>query len=187
MSLEQVDWSDIPAPEDDGAADHLAGRALPAVSLPATDGTAVDLATLAGRTVLYCYPMTGPPGAALPEGWNAIPGARGCTPQSCSYRDHFAEMKALGVDSVYGISTQSPADQAEAAARLGLPFPLLSDEDLALARALDLPLMKAEGRTMLRRITLVAEAGRIIALRYPVFPPDSDATEIIALLKARVT
>ncbi len=185
MSLEQLDWSDIPAPENDGAADHLAEKPLPAVTLPATDGVPIDLSTLTGTTVLYCYPMTGTPGAALPDGWNALPGARGCTPQSCSYRDHFIELKAIGVDAVYGISTQSPGDQAEAAARLKLPFPLLSDEGLALARALNLPTMEVEGRTMLRRITLVAESGRITALRYPVFPPDADATEIIALLKSR--
>ena len=184
MRIEPVDWSTIPVPEDDGAADHLTGRALPAVILPATDGTVVDISKLTGRTVLYCYPMTGTPGTDLPEGWNALPGARGCTPQSCSYRDHFAEMKALGVDAVYGISTQSPADQTEAATRLKLPFPLLSDEWLALGKALDLPMMEVEGRTMLRRITLVAERGYISALRYPVFPPDEDATEIIALLKA---
>lgn len=185
MNLEQVDWTAIPAPEDDGAADHLTGKPLPALTLPATDGTPVDLSTLTGLNVLYCYPMTGTPGTALPDGWDALPGARGCTPQSCSYRDHFAEMKALGVDAIYGISTQSPADQAQAATRLKLPFPLLSDESLALARALDLPTMEVEGRPMLRRITLIAEAGHITALRYPVFPPDADATEIVALLKAR--
>src|SRR5262249_6932140 len=126
----------IPAPQDDGAADHLTGMRLPDLVLPATSGAPVNLSTLAGRTVLYIYPRTGVPGVDLPPGWNEIPGARGCTPQSCGFRDHHAELKALGVARVFGLSTQDTAYQQEAATRLHLPFPLLSDEKLALTRAL---------------------------------------------------
>jgi len=129
----------IPVPQDDGAARHLAGMKLPDLALPATRGGAINLALLPGRTVLYIYPRTGVPGVDLPPGWDDIPGARGCTPQSCSFRDHFAELKALGVAHVFGLSTQDTDYQREAAERLHLPFPLLSDAELKFTRALDLP------------------------------------------------
>ncbi len=185
LSQETPDWSALPRPEDDGAADHLHDALLPDVALPSTAGGTVRLSGLEGLAVLYLYPMTGRPDRALPEGWDAIPGARGCTPQSCAFRDHYAELTGLGAAHVFGLSTQSPEDQAEAAARLHLPFPLLSDAELDLARAMRLPVMEVEGRTMLRRMTLIAEAGRIVHLRYPVFPPDSDAQAVADWLRAR--
>lgn len=184
-TVETPDWSLVPAPEDDGAAEHLAGMALPAVPLPASDGTAVELARLAGRTVVYAYPRTGRPGVPNPAGWDLIPGARGCTPQSCAFRDHFAELRALGVAHVFGLSTQDTAYQAEAARRLHLPFPLLSDARGALSRALRLPTFEVEGTVLLRRVTLVIDDGRITRVFYPVFPPDRNAADVVAWLSAR--
>jgi peroxiredoxin len=182
MSLTDIDWSEIPAPEDDGKAAHLQGAALPAVSLPATDGTTVDLGALTGLTVLYIYPRTGRPGVDLPEGWNDIPGARGCTPQSCAFRDHFAQLKALGVDQVFGLSTQATAEQTEAADRLNLPYRLLSDADGDLRRALDLPAFEAEGQTLLKRLTLILRDTAVVDVGYPVFPPDADVLRVIEWL-----
>jgi peroxiredoxin len=138
---------------------------------------------VAGPVILYAYPMTGRPDRALPEGWTDIPGARGCTPQSCAFRDHHAELRALGAAEVFGLSTQSPQDQAEAAARLHLPFALLSDAQLTLARALDLPTFEVEGKPLLRRLTMLVQQGRITQLRYPVFPPDSDAGSVAGWLR----
>ncbi len=183
--VETPDWSQIPAPEDDGAADHLRGLRVPSVSLAATDGGTVDLSALPGRLVVYAYPRTGEPGAASPDGWDSIPGARGCTPQSCAFRDHFAEVKALGVDELFGLSTQDPAYQREAAERLHLPFSLLSDADLALTRAMRLPIFQAGGMTLLKRFTLVIDNGVITHVIYPVFPPDRNAEEVIEWLAAR--
>src|SRR5512135_1740041 len=137
----------IPVPQDDGAARHLAGMNLPDLTLPATDGTPVNLSRLKGRTVVYIYPRTGVPGQALPDGWDQIPGARGCTPQSCAFRDHFDELKRLGVAQLYGLSTQDTAYQKEAATRLHLPFAILSDEKLAFAKALRLPTFTTSGMT----------------------------------------
>lgn len=179
------DWSLIPAPEDDGAADHLTGMALPDVTLPATKGDAVNLGTVGGRVVVYAYPMTGQPNVALPDGWDDIPGARGCTPQSCSFRDHFAELQALGVDHVFGLSTQGTEYQREVATRLHLPFPVLSDADGALTKALNLPVMEVEGRVLLKRMALVIEDGVIVKTFYPVFPPDRNAEDVLAWLRAR--
>lgn len=175
----------IPVPRDDGAARHLTGMALPDLALPATDGTAVDLASLPGRTVVYIYPRTGVPGVDPPEGWDMIPGARGCTPQSCSFRDHFQELEALGVDHVFGLSTQDTAYQQEAVARLHLPFPVLSDEKLALAKLLTLPTFTVAGMTLLRRMVLVIDDGAITHVFYPVFPPDKSAADVVAWLKRR--
>jgi peroxiredoxin len=178
---------DLPVPVDDGAADHLPGSALPALALAATDGSQVDLAALpAGRTVLYVYPMTGRPGVALPDGWDAIPGARGCTPESCGFRDHFAELRAAGVSAVHGISTQDTAYQREAAERLELPFTLLSDPDRALAAQLGLPTFEVDGvdGPLYRRLTLIAAAGRVEHVFYPVFPPDRHAADVLAWLGA---
>jgi peroxiredoxin len=171
-------------PADDGGASHLAGMAMPSLVLPASDGGAVDLSTLECRVVLYVYPATGKPGAKLPEGWDAFPGARGCTPQSCSFRDHHAELRALGVSHVYGISAQPVADQAEAAERLHLPFSLLSDEAGALRQALDLPWFNLGGTLYLKRMALIVEDGRIAKVFYPVFPPDRSAADVVAFLSA---
>ena len=176
------DWSLIPAPEDDGAANHLTGMALPDVALPATDGEDVTLSKIEGRTVVYIYPMTGQPNVALPDGWDDIPGARGCTPQSCSFRDHFAELKQLGVGHVFGLSTQDTPYQQEVAERLHLPFPVLSDEAGALREALNLPSMEVEGRVLLKRMARVIDDGVIVKVFYPVFPPDQNAEAVIEWL-----
>jgi peroxiredoxin len=176
---------DIPVPQDDGAAKHLAGTKLPDLALPATSGPAVNLSKLNGRAVVYIYPRTGVPGVDAPPGWDDIPGARGCTPQSCGFRDHFAELNALGVGHVYGVSTQDTAYQREAAERLHLPFPILSDADLKLTHALKLPTFTALGMTLLKRMALVIDDGRIVKAFYPVFPPDKNAAEVIAWLRAK--
>jgi len=174
---------DLPVPQDDGGARHLTGLRLPALALQATDGSPVDLSKLAGRTVVYVYPRTGVPGQPLPQGWDSIPGARGCTPQSCSFRDHFGELKRLGVAHLYGLSTQDTDYQREAAERLKLPFPILSDAELKLARAIKLPTFAAAGMTLLKRMALVIEDGVIAKVFYPVFPPDKNADEVIAWLQ----
>jgi peroxiredoxin len=173
----------LPVPEDDGAADHLPGMAMPDIALAATTGGSVSLARLQGRTVLYAYPRTGRPGVDMPPDWDAIPGARGCTPQSCGFRDHFAELRELGADHVFGLSTQDTAYQREMAERLHLPFPVLSDENLALTRALRLPTFEAEG-TLMKRMAMVVDDGRIAHVFYPVFPPDRNAAEVVEWLRA---
>ena len=183
MSLTKVDWSLIPAPADDGKAAHLEGQDLPDVTLQATSGPAVTLSDLRGLVVFYVYPMTGRPDRDLPDGWDQIPGARGCTPQSCSFRDHFAELQDWGVDGLFGISTQSQDYQSEAAARLHLPFPLLSDEDQVLGKALTLPGIEVEGRHLHKRLTMIVKDGVIAKTFYPVFPPDQDAANVIAWLR----
>jgi peroxiredoxin len=174
----------IPAPQDDGAARHLTGLPLPNVTLPATNGEAVNLSKFRGRTVLYIYPRTGVPGVDPPEGWDQIPGARGCTPQSCSFRDHFDELKRLGVDQLYGLSTQDSGYQREAASRLHLPFAILSDDKLVLTKALKLPTFSVAGMTLLKRMALVIDDGTITKVFYPVFPPDKNAADVIAWLKS---
>jgi peroxiredoxin len=184
-SVEAPDWSTIPAPTDDGAARHLIGARIPSVPLRSTDGTSVDLSALGGLVVVYAYPRTGIPGVENPDGWDQIPGARGCTPQSCSFRDHFAELKSLGVGHLFGLSTQGSAYQAEAASRLHLPFPMLSDEHLTLAGALRLPTFETSGMTLLKRLTLVIRDGLIAHVFYPVFPPDRNASEVVAWLRTR--
>jgi peroxiredoxin len=176
--------TELPVPQDDGGARHLTGLKLPALALDATDGSHVDLSKLAGRTVVYIYPRTGVPGQPSPEGWDAIPGARGCTPQSCSFRDHFAELKRLGVANLYGLSTQDTGFQREAAERLKLPFAVLSDVELKLARAIKLPTFSIAGMTLLKRMALVIDDGKITRVFYPVFPPDKNAEEVITWLKA---
>ncbi len=175
---------DIPVPRDDGAARHLSGMTLPDLALPATRGSSVNLSKLKGRAIVYIYPRTGVPGVDAPPGWDDIPGARGCTPQSCSFRDHFAELKALGVASVYGLSTQDTSYQREAAERLHLPFPILSDADLKLTRAIDLPTFSTSGMTLLKRMALVIDDGAIVKVFYPVFPPDKNAEKVIAWLRS---
>src|SRR5215470_14744006 len=176
--------ADLPVPQDDGAARHHAGMRLPSLPLAATDGAKVDLARLPGRTVLYIYPRTGRPGVTLPEGWDAIPGARGCTPQSCSFRDHFAELRSLGVAHLFGLSTQDTDYQREAVDRLHLPFVILSDADLRFARALSLPTFEVADMTLLKRMVLIIDGGLIAKAFYPVFPPDESAAEVIDWLRS---
>ena len=176
--------SDLPVPIDDGACDHLPGMRLPALALPATDGSAVDLSALSGRSVVYVYPRTGRPDRPIPAGWDEIPGARGCTPQSCAYRDLAAELKSLGA-RVFGLSTQNTAYQQEAVARLHLPFPLLSDEGLELANMLSLPTFEFDDMTLIKRLTLIINDGAIETVFYPVFPPDADAANVAAWLRER--
>lgn len=176
---------DLPVPEDDGAADHLTGSSIPRLRLISNLGEEVDLAELArDRLVAYVYPRTGTPGQPSPAGWDDIPGARGCTPQSCAYRDSLEAFSALGT-SVAGISAQSPAEQREFAEREHIPFPLLSDSDLRLTDALRLPTFEVEGMTLYKRLTLVAEGGTIVKVFYPVFPPDRDASVVLDWLRAR--
>jgi peroxiredoxin len=176
--------ANLPVPEDDGAADHLAGLAVPSLVLSSTTGGAANLAELAeGRLVAYAYPRTGTPGQPSPLGWDEIPGARGCTPQSCTYRDSLAEFTRLGA-SVVGISAQDAAEQLEFSRREHIPFALLSDSGLQLAAELGLPTFEVDGMTLYRRLTFVAEAGRIVKAFYPVFPPDRDASDVLAWLAA---
>lgn len=179
--------ANLPAPVDDGACDHLSGIRLPSVALMSTAGRAVDLAAPRGRTVVYCYPRTGRPDQEVPRGWDEIAGARGCTPQSCAFRDRYAAFEALGAQ-VFGLSTQTTEYQREAVARLHLPFALLSDKDLAFARALRLPTFEfawtfgAQPVELIKRLTLVLNEGRIEHVFYPIFPPDKNAEQVQAWL-----
>ena len=183
-NLLEVDWSKIPAPADDGTARHLVGMAIPPVSLVATDDTAVTLSALPGRTVVFGYPRTGEPGKiGLVDDWDMIPGARGCTPQTCAFRDLFAELKAEGAAHVFGLSTQDNIYQTEMASRLHLPFPVLSDAKLLLTEALKLPTMQVAGLTLIKRLALIVDDGRISHVFYPVFPPDRNAGDVLAWLK----
>src|SRR6201993_117584 len=178
-NLFEVDWSKIPAPVDDGAAAHLVGMTIPPISLIATDDTSVTLSALPGRTVVFGYPRTGEPGKiSLVDDWDMIPGARGCTPQTCAFRDLFAELKSAGASHVFGLSTQSNEYQTEMASRLHLPFPVLSDEKLELTPALRLPTMEVAGLTLIKRMALIIDDGRIAKVFYPVFPPDKNAAEV---------
>lgn len=171
---------DLPEPEDDGEADHLLGREMPDVSLPATDDTMVNLQNLPARTVIYVYPLTGRPDQdVIPEGWEDIPGARGCSPESCGFRDHYDELRDNGVGEVFGLSTQSSEYQCEARDRLHLPFEMLSDAEWELANELDLPRFTIEGDDYLKRLTLVVSDGRIEYVFYPIFPPDEHASEVL--------
>jgi peroxiredoxin len=183
------DWNtlppNLPVPVDDGAATHLQGMRLPDIKLPATDGRVVSPAKLGpGRTVIYAYPRTGRPGEpSLTPDWDAIPGARGCTPETCGFRDHHEELRRAGAD-VFGLSTQETSYQEELADRLHLPFPILSDARLEFTRALRLPTLEVAGQTLLRRLTLLVRDGRIEHVWYPVFPPDRHAEEVLAWLHA---
>jgi peroxiredoxin len=183
-NLLDVDWSKIPAPPDDGAARHLEGMTVPDVALTATDGTQVSLGKIPGRIVVFAYPRTGVPGQiSLVDDWDMIPGARGCTPQTCAFRDLHKVMIAAGAARVFGLSTQDPAYQHEAAERLHLPFPLLSDEKLALTKALRLPTMQVAGMTLIKRLALVIDDGTIGKVFYPVFPPDRNAGDVLDWLE----
>jgi peroxiredoxin len=173
---------ELPVPLDDGAAAHLEGMRLVNCALPATDGTTVELASLSGLFVIYIYPMTGRPGVPLPDGWDGIPGARGCTPQSCSFRDHYTELTALG-SGLFGLSVQDSEYQREVRDRLHLPFQLLSDSSLQLKSALRLPTFLVNGLELYKRLTFIIERGKIEKVFYPVFPPDKNAEEVLAWLK----
>lgn len=175
---------DLPEPEDDGAADHLPGTVVPSVELPATDGESVDLSQGSGRVVVYCYPKTGRPDRdVIPEGWEEIPGARGCTPESCGFRDHHDELLARGASAVYGLSVQTTEYQREARDRLDLPFELLSDAAFEFTESLDLPTFEAGGERLLKRLTLVLSDEEIEHVFYPVFPPDEHAAEVLEWLE----
>lgn len=182
MSLTELP-ENLPIPEDDGAADHLAGTALPALPLAATSGQMVDLQTLPGLVVVYIYPMTGRPDTPLPDNWDNIPGARGCTPQSCGFRDHYAELQRLHA-AVFGLSAQSTDYQREAKQRLHLPFDMLSDNSLLLEKALTLPTFEVDGKSLYKRMTLIARDGVIEKVFYPVFPPGDNAEAVIGWLKS---
>jgi peroxiredoxin len=173
---------DLPIPFDDGACNHLPGMRLPSVPLISTTGRTVDLAKISGRTVVYCYPRTGSPDKDPPQGWDEIPGARGCTPQSCAFRDHYQELRGLGAE-VVGLSTQDTDYQKEAVERLHLPFPLLSDEKLIFTKAVNLPTFEVESVTLIKRLTLVIRDGFVEHIFYPVFPPDKNADEVIDWLR----
>jgi peroxiredoxin len=173
---------DLPVPVDDGACNHLLNRALPSMALSSTQGRTVDLSAISGWIVIYCYPMTGKPGVSLPQGWDQIPGARGCTPQSCAFRDRYRELEHLNTQ-VYGISTQSTEYQQEAVERLHLPYELLSDAELHFATLLKLPRFEVEGRQLIKRLTLIAQDGNIIKVFYPVFPPDRNVDEVVEWLQ----
>ena len=184
-NLLEVDWSKIPAPTDDGAAAHLVGMTIPPVSLLATDDNSVTLSALAGRTVVFAYPRTGEPGKiSLVDDWDMIPGARGCTPQTCAFRDLHQMLIEAGAARVFGLSTQDSAYQREAAERLHLPFPLLSDAKLALTQAMRLPTMQVAGLTLIKRLALVIDDGTVSKVFYPVFPPDKNAADVHAWLAA---
>jgi len=172
--------ADLPIPEDDGAANHLIGMEMPALSLPTTSGSSVSLQT-EGLTVYYIYPMTGRPDRELPDGWEQIPGARGCTPQSCSFRDHHQELQQFGA-TVYGVSVQNSEYQREAKERLHLPFELLSDVDQQLQDSLQLPAFEAAGMQLYKRLTLIVRNGKIVKVFYPVFPPDRNADDVLQWL-----
>ena len=173
---------DLPVPEDDGAADHLPGAAIPALVLESSQGP-IDLAELcAERAVLYVYPRTGKPGVPSLPGWDEVPGARGCTPQSCAFRDHAAELAELGA-LVAGLSSQTLEDQVEFAERNHLPYPVLSDPELRLREALGLPTFEIVGHTLYKRLALIAEHGVIVQVFYPVFPPDRNAADVVAGLR----
>lgn len=175
--------NDPPVPADDGACDHLTQSAVPALELQATSGRTVNIAALPGRTVVYIYPRTSRPGEAPPSGWDEIPGARGCTPQSCAYRDNKAVLDDLGVN-LFGLSTQNSAYQREAVDRLHLPFELLSDCDVALTDALRLPTFTADGMRLTKRVTLILRNRQIEKVFYPVFPPERNADDVIEWLRA---
>jgi peroxiredoxin len=175
--------ANLPVPTDDGGCRHLVGMRLPDVALPSTRNRRVNLSKVSARRVVYAYPMTGRPGVTLPAGWDDIPGARGCTLETCGFRDHHADLGKLQTE-VYGVSVQTTEYQQEMVARLKVPFEVLSDADMALVRALKLPTFTAGGMTLIKRLTIVATAGRIEHVFYPVFPPDKHAEEVIAWLKS---
>lgn len=177
--------ADLPVPLDDGACSHLVGMKLPSISLPLTSGESVDLSTESGLVILFCYPRTGAPGESIPASWDSIPGARGCTPQACSFRDASDDLAKHGVDKVYGLSTQSTEYQKEARNRLRLPYHLVSDDELRFAKAMSIPTFTYEGNTLVKRVTLAARDGEIVKVWYPVFPTHESANEVLKWLKSK--
>lgn len=176
--------ADLPAPRDDGAADHLPGLATPRLDLPSTSGEMIRLDALGpGRSVLYIYPLTGRPGTDLPQGWDLIPGARGCTPEACGFRDHHHDLLAVGAARVFGLSSQDTSYQRELVERLRLPFQMLSDSALSLAAALGLPTFQAGGLTLYKRLTLITAHNAVEHAFYPVFPPGQHAQQVLAWLR----
>jgi peroxiredoxin len=173
----------LPVPIDDGAAAHLTGAVIPSIRLESTDGGEVDIREVSsGRLVLYVFPKMGRPDQADPPGWDEIPGARGCTQESCAYRDLYEEFRDLGW-SVAGLSAQPSDEQKEASVRLHLPFPLLADPDRRVG-ALQLPTFEAAGMTLYKRLTLIARERRIAKVFYPVFPPQDNASEVLAWIRS---
>lgn len=184
-SLQQVDWSKIPEPKDDGEAEHLTGMGWPDLSLPATSGELVNIAQLEGLTIVFAYPMTGRPDVPLPDNWDMTPGARGCTPQACSFRDAETELNNAGVSQIFGLSVQDTAYQQEARERLHLPYHLLSDADGGFQNALMPPMLKVAQMTLFRRISYAVRGGTIEKVWYPVFPPDRNVDDVLDWLKDR--
>ena len=183
-TLTDIDWSDLPAPPNDGGANHLTGVTLPPLALPATDGSQVQLSTLSGITIIFAYPKTGRPDVPLPEGWDMIPGARGCTPQACSFRDLHQDLRKAGASQVLGLSTQTTDYQQEAVERLHLTFPLLSDADGDFRNTLNLPVMEVEGKILLRRLNAIVRDGKVEKVFYPVFPPDRSARDVLSWMES---
>jgi peroxiredoxin len=173
----------LPIPQDDGACAHLPGLKLPSLALPTTDASTIDFSSLAGRSVIFCYPKTGLPGKNPPASWDQIPGARGCTPQNCGFREEYGNLLRAGVKQFFGVSTQTTPYQQEAAERLHLPYLLVSDEKLTFARALNLPTFEFEGETLIKRLTLIVDDGVITHVLYPVFPPDKSAADTLQWIK----
>ena len=182
-NLLKPDWSKIPAPQLDTSLEHLDNFIIPEIKLSSTSGDEIDLSKLIGLTIIYVYPMTGQPNVALPEGWDEIPGARGCTPQSCSFRDNFSELKKLNIKNIFGLSSQTTKYQKEMSERLHLPYPILSDENLVFANALKLPTFKVDNMSLIKRITLIINNNKIIKYFYPVFPPDQNVNDVIFWLR----
>lgn len=176
--------ADLPVPEDDHATDHLIGTTMPAIALKSTSGKTIGLNMLGDRrTVIYIYPLTGRPGTDLPDGWDSIPGARGCTPESCGFRDHFRDLLEAGAGRVFGLSSQDTSYQSEVTERLSLPFDMLSDPDFVLADTLRLPTFEAGGNRLFKRLTLVVRAGVIEHVFYPIFPPNEHAQQVLTWLR----
>jgi len=181
-NLTNVDWSKIPAPKGEENLSHLNNYTIKQVKLKSTDDKLVELSEIKGLTIIYIYPMTGQPDKPLPDNWDNIPGARGCTPQSCSFRDNFSQLKKLNVDNIFGLSTQNNQYQKEMVKRLSLPYQVLSDEKLEFAKQLNLPVFEVENMKLIKRITLVLNNNKIIKYFYPVFPPDKNVNDVIKFL-----
>ncbi|HYN55114.1 MAG TPA: peroxiredoxin [Methylotenera sp.] len=173
----------LPIPIDDGLAAHLTGMQLPDITLESTNGDLVNLRDIQDRLVIYIYPLTGRPEVPLPEGWDEIPGARGCTPQACDFRNHYQQLQQLNA-TVIGLSSQTTDYQLELKKRLHLPFDLLSDPDFQLKAALNLPVFQVEEQVLYKRLTLIAEHNVIKKVFYPVFPPNQNATQVIDWLNS---
>ncbi|OCK77326.1 hypothetical protein K432DRAFT_358807 [Lepidopterella palustris CBS 459.81] len=175
--------SDLPIPQDDGACSHLSNSKVPSLALPSTSGNTIDLSSLPGLTILFCYPRTGAPNENIPDSWNAIPGARGCTPQACAFRDETERLRKLGVSHLYGLSTQDTGYQLEAKGRLHLLYDILSDERLEFVNALRLPTFEWQNRQLVKRLAIAIDSGTIVKVWYPVFPPDKNAEDVVKWLE----